>query len=196
MIGKVIVSKGARPSISTADQQLAIQPDTTPNTNVNVTNWSNFTDADQRFTVQYPSHWTVTQSGNRFTQELPLVVNDVNGSTAKIQSQLSVNVFKRSPSFSNNNQLAKFAFNQLVKDTTGSKLVEPISCTKYTVSGEKACSFVYSGNDKEGKRFGALAVVLFGPDKYNHIISYRADPLNFDKEQKTMEYIISSYTLK
>lgn len=113
MVAKVVVSKGAKPSISTATQEPAIQPDTTLNTNVNDTNWSNFTDADQRFTVQYPSHWAVTQSGNRFTQELPLVVNDVNGSASKIQSQLSVNVFKRSPSFSNNNQLAKFAFNQL-----------------------------------------------------------------------------------
>jgi hypothetical protein len=74
-------------------------------------------------------------------------------------------------------------------------LVEPITCAKYNVSGEKACSFVYSGNDREGKRFGALAVVLVAPDKSNHIISYRADPLNFDKEQQTMDYIIGSYVL-
>ncbi len=60
MVGKVVVSKGAKPSISTASQQPAVQPDTTPNTNINVTNWSNFTDTDQRFTVQYPSHWVVT----------------------------------------------------------------------------------------------------------------------------------------
>jgi len=74
--------------------------------------------------------------------------------------------------------------------------LNPITCTKYTVGGENACSFVYSGNDKEGKRYGALAVVLVGLDKSNHIISYRADPLNFDKEQQTMDYIISSYTLR
>ncbi len=62
------------------------------------------------------------------------------------------------------------------------------------IGGEKAYSFVYSGSDKEGNRIGVLAVVLVGPDKTNHIISYRADPLNFDKELQTMNHIISSYS--
>ena len=135
-----------------------MKTEATINTNINVSTWSNFTDADERFSVQYPSHWAVTQAGNRFTEGLPLVATDVNGSTSTIQSQLSVNVFKRSNSFSNNNELAKFAFNQLVKDVTGNKLVEPLSCNKYLIDGQKACSFVYSGNDKEGKRYGILAV--------------------------------------
>ncbi len=199
MVGKVVVSKGGaktEPSINTAEKLPPIQVDTAPNTNINVSQWSNFTDSDQRFSVQYPSHWSVTQSGNRFTEQLPLVVDDVNGSSSKIQSQLSINVFKKSPSFDNSNQLAKLAFNQLVKDITGNKLVEPISCDKYLIGGEKACSFVYSGSDKEGKRYGVLAIVLVGPDNTNHIISYRADPLNFDTEQQTMDRIISSYSPK
>ncbi len=194
MVGKVVVSKSAKPSINTAEKLPSVQIDTAPNTNFNVSQWSNFTDTDQRFSVQYPSHWSVTQSGNRFTEQLPLVVDDVNGSSSKIQSQLSVNVFKRSPSFDNSNQLAKFAFNQLVKGVSGNKLVEPISCDKYLIDGENACSFVYSGSDKEGKRYGVLAVVFVGPDKTNHIISYRADPLNFDSELQTMDHIISSYS--
>jgi hypothetical protein len=88
----------------------------------------NFTDAEQRFSVQYPAYWIITQSGNRFTEELPLVVNDISGSTSKVQSQLSVNIFK-GQSF-NSNELAKFASNQLVKSVIGNKLVEPISCEK------------------------------------------------------------------
>jgi hypothetical protein len=77
----------------------------------------------------------------------------------------------------------------------GNKLVEPITCDKFTIDGLKACSFVYSGNDKEGKRYGVLAIVIVDKDKSNHILSYRADALNFDKEQSTMNHIIDSYSL-
>jgi plastocyanin len=194
MTGKVVVSNKAQPTLTNAEKEPAVAIDTTPDTNVNVTQWKNFTDAEQRFSVQFPSHWAVTQSGNRFTTELPLVVNDVNGSNSKVQSQLSINVFKRSQSF-NANELAKFASNQLVKSVSGNKLVEPISCEKYLVNDLKACSFLYSGNDKEGMRYGVLTVVVVDKDKSNHMISYRADPLNFDKEQATMDHIIGSYLL-
>lgn len=194
-VSKIVVSKNAQPIITTAEKEPAVVVDTTLDTNINVTQWTNFTDAEQRFSVQYPPpHWAVTQSGNRFTEELPLVVNDANGSASKIQSQLSVNVFKRSQSF-NTNQLAKFVSNQLVKDVSGNKLVEPITCDGYTIDGLKACSFVYSGNDKEGKRYGVLSAVIVDKDKSNHIISYRTDPLNFDKEHPTMNHIIGSYKL-
>jgi hypothetical protein len=132
------------------------------------------------------------QSGNRFTEELPLVAVDANGSASKIQSQLSVNTFKSNQNF-DSNDLAKYAYNQLVKESTGSKLVEPIDCNKYTIGNEKACSFVYSGEDKEGKRYGILEIAFVDDNELNHLISYRADPLNFDKEMATMEHIVLSY---
>ena len=82
-----------------------------------------------------------------------------------------------------------------MKESTGSKLVEPITCNKYTVGTEKACSFLYAGDDKEGKRYGILEVAFVDDDELNHLISYRADPLNFDKEMATMEHIIQSYKI-
>ena len=54
---------------------------------------------------------------------------------------------------------------------------------------------MYSGNDKDGKTDGILTAVVVDKDKSNHMISYRADPLNFDKEQATMDHIIGSYLL-
>ena len=186
MVGKIVVSNKAQPTLTNAEKEPAVAIYTTPDTNVNVTQWKNFTDAEQRFSVQYPAHWAVTQSWNRVTTELPLVADDVNGSTSKVQSQLSINVFKRSQSF-NTNSLAKFASNQLVKSVSGNKLVEPISCEKYLISGLKVCSFMYSGNVKDGKRYGVLTVVVVDKDKSN--------PLNFDKEQATMDHIIGSYLL-
>ena len=193
MVGKIVVSNKAQPILTNAEEP-AVAIDTTLDTKFNVTQWKNFTDAEQRFSVEYPAHWAVTQSGNRFTEELALVVNDVNGSSSKVQSQLSVNVFKRSQSF-NTNALAKFASNQLVKSVSGNKLVEPISCGKYLINELRACSFLYSGTDKDGKRYEVLTVVIVDIDKSNHMISYRADPLNFDKEQSTMNHIIGSYKL-
>ena len=47
-----------------------------------------------------------------------------------------------------------------------------------------------SCTDKDGKRYGVLTVVIVDIDKSNHMITYRADPLNFDKEQSTMDHII------
>jgi hypothetical protein len=98
---------------------------------------------------------------------------DANGSASKIQSQLSVNAFKSNQNF-DSNDLAKYAYNQLVKQSTGSKLVEPISCDKYSVGIEKACSFLYAGDDKEGKRYGILEVAFVDNNKLNQLISYRA----------------------
>jgi plastocyanin len=194
MRGKIVVSSQSTPLIETAEKEPTVTVDTTPNTNINVSNWSNFTDSENRFSIQYPSHWIITQSGNRFTKELPLVAVDANGSASKIQSQLSVNLFKSNQKF-DSNHLAKYAYNQLVKQSTGSKLVEAISCNKYRVGIGKACSFLYAGDDKEGKRYGILEVAFVDDNKLNHLISYRADPLNFDKEMSTMEHIIQSYNI-
>ena len=194
MTGKIEVSKGSPPVIETAEKEPNVIVDTTPNTNTNVSKWSNFTDSENRFSIQYPSHWTVTQSGNRFTKELPLVAVDANGSSSKVQSQLSVNVFKSTKNF-DSNDLAQFAYNQLVKDSSGSKLVEPISCDKYTIGNQEACSFLYAGDDKEGKRYGILEVAFVDDNNLNHLISYRADPLNFDIETGTMNNIVESYTI-
>jgi plastocyanin len=195
MTAKIVVSsKASTPAIETAEKEPTVTVDTTPNTNINVSNWSNFTDLENRFSIQYPSHWTILQSGNRFTKELPLVAVDANGSASMIQSQLSVNAFKSNQNF-DSNDLAKFAYNQLVKQSTGSKLVEPITCNKYSVGNETACSFLYAGDDKEGKRYGILEVAFVDDNKINHLISYRADPLNFDKEMATMEHIVESYKI-
>jgi hypothetical protein len=196
--GKIIVSDEAENGnddiqIKTVEKEPPVSVNTSLNRNVNVSQWSNFTDTDNRFSIQYPAHWSITQSGNKFTEELPLVANDVNGSS-KIQTQLSVNVFKNSKPL-NNNELAKLADKELVKDVTGNKLVEPISCDKYIIDGNDACSFTYSGNDKEGNRYGILAVVVVDAEDSNHIISYRTDPLSFDKEQPTMDHILVSYRL-
>jgi plastocyanin len=194
MTAKIVVGKSSTPPIETAEKEPAVTIDTTPNTNINVSKWNNFTDSENRFSIQYPSHWSITQSGNRFTKELPLVAVDVNGTASKIQSQLSVNAFRSNQNF-NSNGLAKFAYNQLVKQSTGSKLVEPINCNKYTIGNGKACSFLYAGDDKEGKRYGILEVAFVDGNKLNHLISYRADPLNFDKEMSTMEHIVQSYKI-
>lgn len=193
MTAKIIVSsKQPNSLIATAEKEPAVTIDVTPNTNVNVSKWRNFTDSENRFSIEYPSHWSITQSGNRFTKELPLVAVDANGSASKIQSQLSVNAFKSNQKF-DSNSLAKYAYNQLVKQSTGSKLIEPISCSKYTIGNEKACSFIYAGDDKEGNRYGVLEVAFVDQNNLNQLISYRADPLNFDKEMTTMEHIIQSY---
>lgn len=194
MKGKIVVSKGQFPNIKTAEKEPTISIDSTPNANINVTKWTNFTDSENRFSIKYPSHWSVTQSGNRFTKELPLVTVDANGSSLKIQSQLSVNVFRSAKDF-NSNSLAKYAYDQLVKETTGSKLVEPITCDKYSIGRVKACSFLYAGDDREGKRYGILEVAFVDGKDLNHLISYRADPTNFDKEFYTMDHIVASYTI-
>lgn len=120
MTAKIVVSsKESNPPIETTEKEPSVTVDTIPNRNINISNWGNFTDSENRFSIQYPSYWTIAQSGNRFTKELPLVTVDTNGSYSKIQSQLSVNAFKSNQHF-DSNSLAKYAYNQLVKQSTGS----------------------------------------------------------------------------
>ena len=108
MKAKIVVSSQSTPPIETAEKEPTVTVDTTPNTILNVSNWSNFTDSENRLSIQYPSHWSITQSGNRFTKELPFVAVDANGSASRIQSQISVNAFKSSQKF-DSNDLAKYA---------------------------------------------------------------------------------------
>jgi len=89
--------------------------------------------------------------------------------------------------------LAEFAYDQLVEESTGSKLIEPISCNEYSIGNIEACSFLYAGDDQEGKRYGILEIAFVDDSNLNHLISYRADPLNFDNEKSTMDHIIASY---
>jgi PsbP-like protein len=194
MTAKIAVSKESTPPLETAEREPAVTVDTTPNMNINVSNWSNFTDSENRFSIQYPSHWSIIQSGNRFTKELPLVAVDANGSSSKVQTQLSVNVFESNKNF-DSKDLAKFAYDQLVKESTGSKLVEPISCNDYSIGNIEACSFLYAGDDQEGKRYGILEIAFVDDNNLNHLISYRADLLNFDNEKSTMDHIIASYQI-
>jgi hypothetical protein len=79
MKGKVVVSTNTG-VIKTAEKLTPEMLDTSFDSNTNVTRWTNFTDSDHRFSTDYPSHWFITQSGNRFTDELALVAVDVNGS--------------------------------------------------------------------------------------------------------------------
>jgi hypothetical protein len=67
--------------------------------------------------------------------ELPPTSSIVIG-VNEIQSQLSVNAFKSNQNF-DSNDLAKYAYNQLVRQSTGSKLVEPIDCNKYIIGNER-----------------------------------------------------------
>ena len=83
MSAKIIVSEESIPPIETAEKETTVRIDNALNTNINVSNWSNFTDSANRFSIQYPSHWSIAQSGNRFTEELPLVAVDANGSCIK-----------------------------------------------------------------------------------------------------------------
>jgi len=82
---------------------------------------------------------------------------------------------------------------QLVEESTGSKLVEPISCNEHSIGNIEACSFLYAGDDQEGKRYGILEIAFVDDNNLNHLISYRADPVNFDNEKSTMDHIIASY---
>lgn len=87
-------------------------------------------------------------------------------------------MFKRSQSI-NTNELAKFALNQLVTSVSGNKLIEPIDCNKYLINEQNACSFLYSGTDKDGIGYEVLTVVIVDVNNLNHIVSHRADPPEF-----------------
>jgi hypothetical protein len=97
-------------------------------------------------------------------------------------------VFESNKNF-DSKDLAKFAYDQLVEESTGSKLVEPISCNEHSIGNIEACSFLYAGDDQEGKRYGILEIAFVDDNNLNHLISYRADPVNFDNEKS----IIASY---
>jgi plastocyanin len=166
--------------------------DTIKSSNANVTDWSKYTDAQGRFSLEYPAHWEVTTTGNRFLDELPFTALDSKGDISKVQSQINVNVVEGIPIF-NTMQMARFGLNILDDDNSSFKLVESITCDKYSVDGNQACSFVYATDDDLGRRIGILTVVVIDDGGLVHMIGYRADPENFDAEQAIMDHIISSY---
>jgi plastocyanin len=53
MTAKIVVSKESTPPVETAEKEPSVTVDTTPNTNINVSKWSNFTDSEYRFSIEY-----------------------------------------------------------------------------------------------------------------------------------------------
>ena len=102
------------------------------NLNINQIKWINFTDDQSLFSVEYPSQWTA-KAGNRFTDDPPLMVENMNGNQTIAHSKFEVMIF-------GNENLSSLKWAQLkkrelvdsIKDT---KLVEPIRCEGYNIDG-------------------------------------------------------------
>jgi len=100
---------------------------TTPQT----TNMTTYKDPQNRFSVSYPTNWTVTPATNRFETNL-LDIKDTPGPTGGNSISLILSRSGTDPELTANASASIYT----------STLFQPVECTKYKVDGQKACSFI------------------------------------------------------
>jgi hypothetical protein len=149
------------------------------------TNMTKYTDPQGRFSVSYPTSWTVTPAQNRFegpivkfedtTAGLNLNVDIVNGLGADPDAASRAMVSSGGP--------------------LGYTLFQDVECVKYKVDGQKACSLIYT---KEAQpTLGTQGVVatqlLSYVDGSMYVIDFGAPPSIFDSVLPTFDAMVHSF---
>jgi hypothetical protein len=80
---------------------------------------------------------------NRFTDDPPLVAENINEVPSKTHSKLSILVFNSEKLTTKDWANLEKNLVDSVKDT---KLIESINCQKYYITGNASCSFVFAAN--------------------------------------------------
>ena len=126
----------------------------TKSLNLSEIKWQNFTNDQKLFSVQIPLNWKA-KVGNRFIDGPRLILENTNGNPNLVDSKISINIFSN---------LSPAQWNELKTNIptnlNNTKIVEPINCKKYVIDTVKACSLLYAGDDKDGKREAVLAIAF------------------------------------
>jgi hypothetical protein len=139
-------------------------------------------DQGGRFSIDYPSSWSVNTNGTS------QVYFTAPGGPPKpsLVIILQPRLIPQDPaSFMNDAVTA-------AQQKLGDSLVQNIECSKYTFSGQRACSIVLKGVDLFGQPLTEMQVATYvSPNLY--VFTYGDSPNNFTNDLPTFDQMISSF---
>jgi PsbP-like protein len=153
------------------------------------TNYTNYKDPQERFSIEYPSGWHVKSATNRFETILAdfFSVNNVEGNATDV----NIGIIRNDPA------IKSFGLEQALNtiiNNGNNRIVEPVECSKYTLDGNQACSVIYLKSSTFSTELGnPLLQIISGIGDHIYIFTYGTSKDNFDKSLPIAEHMIKSF---
>jgi hypothetical protein len=164
-------------------------------TNQSQITWRTFNDRNNLFTVQYPSNWIPSgvaeadRAGPVDTFFSSPGANETTGAEIEFIEWAEPSVF------STPNESLEQEITSLQNDPTVTKfeIERPVECSKYTLNGLPACSYIYELRTADNPSLAVLVVDAIASDGTEYEVYYRSDFNSFEHFLPTGETMIKSF---
>jgi hypothetical protein len=165
-----------------------------PGTESNKSDWKTFKDRNNLFTIQYPSKWTPSYTGELLKAGPIDIFFDSLGSTEEKGPQIHFIQYDAKSAFNSANDTLESELNMYKDDPAmpGFQIKSPIECVKYTLNGIQACSSIYVYNNGKVPQ-GVLAVDSISSDGTEYEAYYFSDRDSFKKDSPIFEEMLTSF---
>ena len=161
----------------------------------NQPSWKTFKDRAGLFTVQYPSNWS--PSGIQDPELAgPIDIAFFSpGSTETTGADVRFTEYAQHSIFSTPKESLEQEITDLQNDPTVTKfeIESPVECSKYTLNGLPACSYIYEIDTTEGPPLAIMAVDALAPDGAEYEVYYHSDFASFKYFLPVVEQMIKSF---
>jgi hypothetical protein len=191
-------------SIPVANAQLPFTGSSLPSDNTTTNNlsstsiqqqqqrFSTYTDPEGRFTIDYPSNWTAKPATNRFE-------STVVKFTSYFLGPMSFVTIMNTPSVPSSPSWSSLATRSAARgfESAGYVTFQDVECSKYTLSGEQACSTILtkSGDASLATKSIAALIVAAVINGKTYAVSLGSGQDEFDSYLPTFENMLASFRL-
>ncbi|VFJ12631.1 hypothetical protein [Candidatus Nitrosocosmicus franklandus] len=153
--------------------------------------WNTFEEENGLFSVQVPSNWNVSEiSGAEALAPIDYIFhyNDKGNSFAWIELMIS------EPFYTNSSAVLD-SFMSQYQQYDDFVLLEPITCDKYTLNDEPACSFLSSQHLEGELRRNVLDIVSISPNGTQTYVVFVASNNIYEPFLPVAEYVVDSISI-
>ena len=157
--------------------------------------WKTFKDRDNLFTVQYPSNWTPSTAAESERSGPIDTIFSSPGATATTGSDVEFIQFAQKSVFSTPREALESEISSLQNDPTVTKfqIEQPLECSKYTLNGLPACSYIYEVHTTDGPNLAIMAVDALAQDGTEYEVYYHSDFDSFEHFLPAVESMVKSF---
>jgi hypothetical protein len=147
------------------------------------TQFSNYTDPHGRFSMKYPSTWTVEPAANKF---------ETVHVSFKSPPQLSLADLDITAPSTHETDPEVYTITVSAQPQPGYSMFQGPECVKYKIDGQKACSYIMTTVGSSGGRLVIMHVNSFVDGQmYSFTFSGHGD--TFDKDLPLVEQMLASF---
>jgi hypothetical protein len=150
-------------------------------------NMTQYTDRQGRFSIAYPSGWTV-QPANNTIGSLSTIAQFVSSSGASLNIVIDTNNSNTDPATSANASIATMP--------SGYSVSQNVGCTQYTIDGQKACGYIVTGAANSTAGIPAFAIMQLGSHVNGnmYVFTMTSSQDTFDSNLSTFQAMLNSFT--